>query len=152
MPFPHNLLPLSGRAAVPHHQRNRAMIQPYGRLFPRLHNAQKIAPAPDIMAFALHILSGLFAFLPAKLPLMPLDPANLADSKEPHILETHPTRCGNMDVAGRWINAQVDVFDVFELYIHPNPSNVEHGVHQYSRCALMIENKRSTSSSALRMS
>jgi hypothetical protein len=60
-------------------------------------------------------------------------PADLRDRKKSDVLDTHSLRRGDPHSAGRRIDTQVNVLDVFKDDINRYAADVENRVHQYSR-------------------
>src|SRR5215510_16005253 len=57
-----------------------------------------------------------------------------------------------MHTAGRGIDTEMHVLDVLQDHVHRNVTQLDLRRHQYSLCALIITNIRSTSASSFRIS
>src|SRR5215475_11956893 len=96
------------------------------------------------MAFTVHILARSFAFLFLEFLLLLSDPSQPGNSEDANGVKAHLGRGRNPHPAARWVNAQVDVFDVLEHDIHGDTTDRDLRDHQYSFCALMMRKIRST--------
>src|SRR5262245_48013760 len=102
------------------------------------------------MAFTVQILARGFAFLLLEFLLL-FDPTHLGNGEDADGVEAHPGRGRNPHPAARWINAQVDVFDILEHDIRGDITERDLRDHQYSFCALMMRKMRSTSATSCKM-
>src|ERR1700728_4439964 len=110
-----------------------------------LDDMEPIALTPKVVTLVITVLARCLTFLLPELQLLPLDPPQFRNSEDTHCVQAHPRRGRDSHAARRRIYAQVYILDVLEHHIHSDFSqgNVAH--HQYSLCALMIRNRRSTS-------
>jgi len=75
---------------------------------------EQVALAPHVVAFPVHVLARCLALLPAQPSLMLADPIELRGREGTNGVYAHAPRCRDAHAARRWIDAQVDVLDVFE--------------------------------------
>ena len=80
-------------------------------------NAQAITFAQKIMALAIHHFALALAGLLGKFGLLPLDPTQLVDHRQPHGLIADDQRHGHTHPPHGRVHAQVQVFDVFAHHL-----------------------------------
>lgn len=107
---------------------------------------EQVAFSPDVVAFAVEVFTRRFAFLSLEFLLLAFDPAEFGDGEDADGVEVHLRRRRDAHPAGRRVDAQVDIFDVFEHHIYGDVSQFDaiHG-YQYSFWALRMRKRRSTS-------
>src|ERR1700693_2325723 len=104
------------------------------------------------MALAVEILPRRLACLLPEFLLLPLDPAKLRDYEHANCFQAHPPWSSDTDSSGRWVDTEVDIFDVLEYDIRRDFPEIELRYHQYSLCALMTRKMRSTSAASCKTS
>src|SRR6185312_8285320 len=125
---------------------------PWRQLDPRrgipFNHTQKVASSPDIVAFAFDVLARRLALLRSQLALLTLDPADFADREQPDGFIGCALRGRNSYTPDWGINRKMQIPDRLAHQLDADVAQLHVPDHQYSSCALMIRNTRSTSSAS----